>query len=124
MNKFIGRQLVSTQDLGHHQAMIQECEHVQKIKKKLLSRRSPPFTLIIYVKYIEVKPITTRPKDIIKYKNYFVFKNCFFKKNSTFKKFHEVEGCVIICQLWYSLKTTLRIKVLVCCMLQALLFNK
>jgi len=28
-NRLISRPLVSTLDWGHHQAMIQECEHIQ-----------------------------------------------------------------------------------------------
>jgi hypothetical protein len=71
---------------------------------------------------MEIKPITTSPKDILNIRT-ILFLNLFFF-NSTFKKFHKVEGSVIICQLWYLLKNALRIKVLVCCMLQVLLFNK
>lgn len=73
---------------GLHQAMIQECECIQKLNT--ISWRSPPFTL----KYIELYEQCTRVNQLQKGLRMFKKCFCFLKtvfKNTKPKSFHRVK---------------------------------
>jgi hypothetical protein len=59
------------------------------------------------MKYMEIKPITTRPKDILNIRTILFLNVIFF--NSTFKKFCEVVGSVVMSTV-VSLKNCIKNK--------------
>ena len=102
------RHLVSNLDSGHHQAMIQECGHIQKLQTT--NQEISPLYIVKVFKIIKVKPIAKRPNDVLKTIIILFLKTVF--KTNQFREFHKVEVSAVV-----FLMIALVMKVLACCLL-------